>query len=167
MRVRTEEESDWAAVHAVNEAAFGSPAEADLVDALRAQAHPTISLVAEVSGAIVGHIMFSPVALTGHPGLRMMGLGPMAVVPEHQRKGIGSALVRAGLKRCEDLGCEAVVVVGHAEYYPRFGFVPAVTRAISCRWNVPEEAFMVSELRPGALRDASGRVEYHEAFSRV
>jgi GNAT superfamily N-acetyltransferase len=76
-----------------------------------------ISLVAEADGRIVGHILFSPVSLAQHPELNVMGLGPMAVVPPYQRQGIGSALVREGLKQCEQLGCHAVVVVGHPHYY--------------------------------------------------
>lgn len=111
--------------------------------------------------------MFSPVSLGEHAELKIMGLGPMAVAPEHQRKGIGSALVRAGLKRCEERGCDAVVVVGHAEYYPRFGFVPAAKRAIRCEYDVPEDVFMIFELRPGALQSVSGLVRYDEAFSNV
>jgi putative acetyltransferase len=91
-------------VHAVNVAAFETPSEANLVDALRAQAQPVVSLVAEDdNGAIAGHIMFSPVSLLGHPGLKVMGLAPMAVAPKHQRKGTGSALVRAGLEQCKQL----------------------------------------------------------------
>ena len=87
MLIRAEQETDRAAVHAVNVSAFGTPLEADLVDALREHAEPVVSLVAEDNGAIVGHIMFSPVSLSGHSDLKMMGLAPMAVAPEHQRKG--------------------------------------------------------------------------------
>ena len=97
MRIRPEKPGDHAGVRAVNVAAFETPAEADLVDALRAQAWPLVSLVADEDGAIVGHIMFSPVTLPGHPALALMGLAPMAVTPARQRAGIGSALVRAGL----------------------------------------------------------------------
>ena len=167
MLIRDEEQKDWAAVHAVNASAFETPAEADLVDALREQAHPVISLVAVEGGTIVGHIMFSPVSLSGHPGLKIMGLAPMAVAPEQQRKGIGSALVRAGLDRCKQLGFGAVVVLGHPEYYPRFGFLPSTRFGIKCEYEVPEEVFMVFELLPGYLRDASGTIKYHAAFSNL
>lgn len=167
MLIRDEEQKDRAAAHAVNVSAFETPAESDLVDALREQAHPVVSLVAVEDGTIVGHIMFSPVSLSGHPGLKIMGLAPMAVAPEHQRKGIGSALVHAGLNRCKQQGFGAVVVLGHPEYYPRFGFSPSTRFGIKCEYEVPEEVFMVFELLPGYLRDASGTIKYHVAFSNL
>jgi putative acetyltransferase len=165
MLIRAEERRDLAAVHAVNVSAFETPAEANLVDALGEEAQPLISLVAEDNGAILGHIMFSPVSLSGHPALRMMGLAPMAVAPEHQRKGIGSALVRAGLEQCKQLGFGAVVVLGHPAYYPRFGFSPSARFGIGCEYEVPEEVFMVVELQAGFLDGASGKVKYHAAFN--
>jgi putative acetyltransferase len=165
--IRGEEQKDWAAVHAVNVSAFEASTEADLVDALREQAHPVVSLVAVEGGTIVGHIMFSPVSFSGHPGLRIMGLAPMAVAPEYQRKGIGSALVRAGLERCKQLGFGAVVVLGHPGYYPRFDFVPSTRFGIKCEYEVPEEVFMVLEVLSGYLRGASGTIKYHVAFSSL
>lgn len=201
MLIRAEEEKDWAAVHALNAAAFETPAEADLVEALRIQAHPVVSLVAEHAGAVVGYILFSPVTLSGHTDLArdshtviaqsadplaltqrledlaakqhensgpaILGLAPMAVAPSHQRQGIGSALVRAGLERCRALGSGAVVVLGHPAYYPRFGFSPSVHFGIRSEYEVPEEAFMVLELQPGFLRGISGTVQYHAAFAKV
>jgi len=165
MLIRAEEQKDWAAVHAVNVSAFETPAEANLVNALREQARPIVSLVAEDRGEVLGHIMFSPVSLPGHPALRIMGLAPMAVAEEHQRKGIGSELVRAGLEQCRQLDFGAVVVLGHSDYYPRFGFSPSSRFGIGCEYDVPEEAFMVVELKPGYLDGASGKVKYHAAFS--
>ena len=167
MLIRAEERRDWAAVHAVNVSAFETPAEANLVDALREQAQPLVSLIAEDNGAIVGHIMFSPVSLSGHPALKTVGLAPMAVAPEHQRKGIGSALVRAGLEQCRQLGFGAVVVLGHPAYYPRFGFLSSRCFGIGCEYEVPEEVFMVVELQADFLRGASGKIKYHSAFSNV
>jgi putative acetyltransferase len=165
MLIRAEKENDREAVHAVNVSAFETPSEANLVDALREQAKPNISLVAEDNGEVVGHIMFSPVSLSGYPDLKVMGLGPMAVAPEQQRKGIGSALVRAGLDQCRHLGILAVVVLGHPEYYPRFGFSPASRYGIDSEYEVPEEVFMAMELQPEALSGKSGRVKYHTAFN--
>ena len=167
MLIRAEEQRDWAAVHTVNVSAFETPAEANLVDALREHAHPVVSLIAEDDNAIVGQIMFSPVSLSGHPALRIMGLAPMAVAPGHQRKGVGSALVRAGLEQCKQLGFGAVVVLGHPAYYPRFGFSPSARFGIGCEYDVPEDVFMIVELHPNFLRGASGKVTYHAAFSNV
>ena len=165
--IRNEEEKDWAAVYALNVAAFETPAEANLVDALRQQARHVISLVAEENFAVVGHIMFSPVKLSGHSELMIMGLAPMAVAPKQQRKGIGSALVRAGLEQCKKLGCGAVGVLGHPEFYPRFGFSPFASFGIRCEYDVPEEVFMILELQPDFLDGISGKLEYHEAFSNL
>ncbi len=167
MLIRAEEQRDWVAVHALNVTAFETSAEANLVDALRDQAQPLVSLIAEYNGEIVGHIMFSAVSLSGHPALRIMGLAPMAVAPEHQRQGVGSALVRAGLDQCKLLGCGAVVVLGHSTYYPRFGFSPAARFGINCEYDVPEEVFMVVELQAGFLNGASGKIKYHAAFSDI
>lgn len=167
MLIRIEEEKDWAAVYALNAAAFETSVEANLVDSLRQQARPVVSLVAENNHVVVGHIMFSPVSLTGHPEVKIMGLAPMAVAPNHQRKGIGSALVRAGLERCKQLGFGAVVVLGHPDYYPRFGFSPSSRFGIGCQYEVPEEVFMVLELQSDYLRGVSGTIKYHEAFSSV
>jgi putative acetyltransferase len=165
MLIRSEQEKDRTAVHAVNVSAFDTPLEANLVDALRARADPIVSLVAEDNGAILGHIMFSPVALSGHPALRIMGLAPMAVAPVHQRKGIGSALVRAGLEQCKQLGFGAVVVLGHPAYYPRFGFTSSTRFGIGCEYDVPEDVFMAVELHAGFLRGASGTIKYDAVFS--
>ena len=167
MLIRDERGADKAAIHAVNAAAFPTPEEADLVDALRRQAQPLISLVAERDGTLLGHILFSPVTLDSQPGLRLMGLAPMAVAPEHQRSGIGSALVQAGLDACRQQGFSAVVVLGHPEYYPRFGFSPAVRHGIRSEYDVPDEVFMAMELIPGALREATGTIKYHAAFGSV
>lgn len=167
MIVRTEQQQDRASVRAANTLAFETTAEACLVDALREQAQPVISLVAEEDGEIIGHIMFSPVSLSGHPELKLMGLAPMAVVPSHQRKGIGSALVKAGLDQCRRLGFGAVVVLGHPAYYPRFGFAPSARFGIVCEYDVPEEVFMVLALQPDFLQGASGKIKYHAAFSRL
>jgi putative acetyltransferase len=94
-----------------------------------------------------------------------MGLGPMAVAAAHRGQGIGSALVRAGLARCRSIGAVAVVVLGHPQYYPRFGFRPASEFGIGGEYDVPREVFMAIELVPDALRDVSGTIKYHQAFA--
>jgi putative acetyltransferase len=167
MKIRPEQPTDAEAVRAVHQAAFETNTEADLVDALRVQADPIVSLVAHDGESIVGHILFSPVTLSGHADLTIMGLGPLAVVPAQQRLGIGSALVRAGLARCTQLGWAAVVVLGHSEYYPRVGFVPASRFGISCEYDVPDDVFMALELAPRSLAGRSGVIRYHAAFPRA
>lgn len=167
MNIREEAIGDKAAVRALLLAAFETRAEADLVDTLRERARPLIALVAEEGGAVIGHIVFSPVVLEGHPGLRIMGLAPMAVIPSHQGEGVGSALVEEGLRRCRTEGCDAVVVLGHPAYYPKFGFQPAVRCGIRSDYEVPDDAFMILELRPGSLAGASGTVHYHPAFQEL
>lgn len=167
MRIRSEEESDRHAVYSVNAAAFETTAEAELVDTLREQAHPIVSLVAEEEGTVVGHILFTPVFLPGHPQLKIMGLAPMAVAPDQQSRGVGSALVRTGLERCRQLGYGAVVVVGHPEYYPRFGFTPGVRFGLGCEYDAPEEAFMAIELERDYLQGAAGTIRFHAAFEGV
>jgi putative acetyltransferase len=167
MNIRLERPNDYAMIRAVNKSAFETRAEANLVEVLRKEASPCISLIAEVSETIVGHILFTPVSLQGHAELKIMGLGPMAVVPDHQRKGIGSALVNAGLEKCKELGYGAAIVLGHPGYYPRFGFTPSVRYGITCEYEVPEEVFMVLELLPVYLLGASGVIKYHSAFNEV
>lgn len=167
IRIRPESEADRRDIRLVNEAAFGRPAEANLVEALRARSAVVASLVAESDGTIVGHILFSPVSPPEGSHVQLAGLGPMAVLPADQRKGIGSALVREGLRRCKEAGCGAVVVLGHPEYYPRFGFVPAALRGLRSEYDVPDDVFMVAELMAGALEGASGLVRYDEAFAEV
>ncbi len=137
------------------------------MDALRERAQPVVSLVAEQDDKIVGHIMFSPVILTGHAQLKMMGLAPMAVAPQRQGKGVGSGLVRAGLEECARLGFGAVVVLGHEKYYPRFGFVPTTRWNIRCEYDAPPEAFMAIELKAGYLDGKAGTIRYHPAFEKV
>jgi putative acetyltransferase len=166
--IREEAPEDRQAVRRVNELAFGRTQEAELVEALRESAHPHLSLVAELDGQVVGHIFFSPVTIEdGASAYGAFGLGPMAVLPEHQRRGVGSQLVRRGLEECLLRGFEVMVVLGHPEYYPRFGFEPAKAKGLTCEFPVPDEVFMVKELRAGALEGLRGLVKYHPEFGKV
>lgn len=166
--VRPERSGDQAAVREVHLAAFEGPAEAGLVDRLRAARATSVSLVAELEGKVVGHILFSPVEIEGAESkLSGVGLAPMAVLPDHQRSGVGSQLVRAGLARCRELGELRVVVLGHPDYYPRFGFVPASTFGIGSDYDVPDEVFMAQELEPGALDGARGIAHYRPEFGAL
>lgn len=165
--ISAERPDDIDAVHRLNASAFDTRAEADLVDALRARARPVVSLVAKEADMVVGHIMFSPVSLSGARAPRIMGLAPMAVAAAYRGRGVGSALVVEGLARCRQLGFGAVVVLGHPGYYPRFGFVNASRFGISSEYDVPDEAFMTVELEPGCLHGASGIARYHDAFGSL
>jgi putative acetyltransferase len=161
--VRPETAEDRAAVRTVNERAFGRTAEADLVDALRDAGAAAVSLVAVEDGRLIGHILFSPVTVEGCEAT-LLGLAPMAVLPEAQRRGAGSLLVRAGLEACRRLGAAGVVVLGHPEYYPRFGFAPGRPQGLTCEFPSPDEAFMALELRPGGLTGVRGEVKYRPEF---
>ena len=166
--VRPETEKDHPKVRLINDLAFGRPNEADLVDTLRKSAKPYISLVAMKEREVVGHIFFSPVSIESERTVfTALGLGPMAVLPRYQRQGIGSELVRKGLRECRRINHYIVVVLGHPEYYPRFGFVPASQKGLRCEYDVPDEAFMVAELVPGVLAGRQGLVKYHPAFKNV
>ncbi len=164
--MRLEQLGDEPGVRDTNELAFGEPVEARLVDALRSAAD-YLSLVATLDGRVVGHILFTPVTLEPPITRRMAGLAPMAVRPEHQRSGIGGQLIRAGLEECRRNGYVAVVVLGHPEYYPRFGFVRAETFGLRCEFPSPPEAFMAIELEPGALSGVQGLVRYLPQFAEA
>ena len=165
--VRREKPEDVDQVRRVNELAFGRPNEAALVDVLRGSVD-ALSFVAVVGDQVVGHVLFTSVRIEGRERTTAaVGLGPMAVLPEHQRRGVGSALVRAGLDACRRLGHAVVVVLGHPEYYQRFGFFPASEKGIRYEHSVPSEAFMVLELRTGAVARSSGVVRYRPEFSAV
>jgi len=164
--IRHETPADILAIRAVNEAAFETGAEAALVDALRENGKFTLSLVADAESEIVGHILFTDIAMKpGGAETRMLGLAPMAVRPEWQGKGIGSALVRRGLEDCRELGYRGVVVLGHPGFYPRFGFTPASRHGISCAYDAPDEAFMALAL--GEVVLPKGRAHYQPEFAAV
>ncbi|MBU1170890.1 MAG: N-acetyltransferase [Proteobacteria bacterium] len=168
MIARAEKPEDISRIYQINIETFSTDAEANLVDMLREHKVPLISWVAEDKGELIGHILFSPVTLVGQMSrISMAGLGPMAVRPSHQKKGVGTMLVEAGLKQCLKEGYSAVVVLGYPEYYPRFGFVPSVAYGIDSTYDVPPEVFMVKELKKGALKGIQGTVSYHGLFNDV
>lgn len=123
IRIRPEQPDDYRAVHRVHAAAFPTEAEANLVDRLRQAGKAIVSLVAEVDGSVVGHVLFSPVTIQGEAAVYTgLGLAPVAVLPAHQNQGIGGQLITQGLAVCRQLGQPWVVLLGHPSYYPRFGF---------------------------------------------
>ena len=166
--IHPESPKDAAAISQVNHLAFNRENEAILVERLRQNNAITLSLVAEQDGQILGHILFSPVTITdGEFQWQAIGLRPMAVMPEFQHQGIGSALIRAGLDELKKRGQDVVIVLGHPEYYPRFGFRPSKPFGIQWEVNVPDEVFMVAELSRGSLNGRTGIVRYHSAFKDV
>ncbi len=168
MDVRLETDDDIVPIRTVNDLAFGREGEGKLVDTLRARGAVICSLVAEEGGAVVGHVLFSPTVLDDEGRhTAVAGLGPVAVRPDCQRRGIGDALIRAGLAICREQGYPLAVVLGHPDYYPRFGFRPS--RPLGIRWehDAPEAAFMVMELRMGALEGARGVIRYQPEFDGV
>jgi putative acetyltransferase len=168
MNIRKEKDSDKENIWKVNAEAFETEAEANLVNALRDSGIPFISLVAEEDEEIVGHILFTPVELIGdNSGLKLIGLAPMAVLTKLQKKGIGSQLVKTGIENCSSQGYDAIVVLGHPEYYPKFGFVPSVKYGIKSEYDAPDEAFMALELKESSLKDKNGIIKYHAAFGSV
>jgi putative acetyltransferase len=163
-RIRLESPEDANSVRSINERAFPAGGEADLVDRLRLMIMPYISLVAELNGQVVGHALFTPVTVQNGNTWRAMALGPMAVLPDYQRSGIGSQLVKAGLSECLKKGEPVVFVLGHPQFYPKFGFRPAQPKGFTCEWDVPDNTFMYVELKPGSIRSRAGKVIYHPAF---
>jgi putative acetyltransferase len=161
--IGTETPGDIEAIAALNHAAFGGEEEVEIIARLRHDGLVALSLVDRDADAIVGHVLFSDldVVVDGRP-IRAVALAPMAVTPARQRQGIGSRLVRQGLSTLKDHGYEAVIVLGHPGYYPRFGFSAALAAKLAAPFSGP--AFMALELKPGALAGARGAVRYPRAF---
>lgn len=166
--IRPEQPADLDAIHHVVaqafQQAFDSTVEANLVDLLRANGKAVVSLVAVEDNKIVGHILFSEVTLGD---ATIIGLAPLAVLPSQQKQGIGALLTNAGIAVCRDAGYTAMVVLGHPEYYPRFGFAPASRFGIKSEYDVSDETFMALELQPGALANCAGVAKYQPEFSEV
>jgi putative acetyltransferase len=166
IEVRRELPGDEAGIRDVLDAAFGQTDESRIVDAIRQRGHSSISLVAIDGSRIVGHILFTPVAIESPgPPIPAFGLAPMAVLPDRQRQGVGSQLVVAGLRECADMGCQVVVVVGHPAFYPRFGFRRGSDYRLRSEFDVADDVFMVTELTSGALVGRTGLVRYLPEFS--
>lgn len=165
--VRAERPDDAAAITTVVTAAFPTAAEATLVERLRDADALTGTWVAEHDGTIVGHVAFSPVTIEDNGGKHStaVGLGPVAVAPTQQRRGVGVALIEHGLAQLHRDGHALVVVLGSPAYYPRFGFVRADLHGIGWEHEAPPEAFMVRELVHGAATSQPGIVRYHPAFA--
>jgi len=169
VKIRLEKPDDIPAVRTINEEAFGQATEANIVDKLRRSCSDALSLVAEDDGIIAGHILFTPVVIDSQTlKVEGMGLAPMAVLPGLQRRGIGSELVRKGLDTLRGRYCPFVIVLGHPEYYPRFGFEPSSRYNVKCQWEgIPDEVFMILVFDKNALQNISGVAMYRAEFDDV
>jgi putative acetyltransferase len=166
--IREERPEDIATIRRINIEAFGQPQEANLVAMLRTNGGILLSLVATYERRVAGHILYSPVtAGSGEKKIRGAGLGPMAVLPEYRRRGVGGKLIEFGITRLKQSGCPFIVVLGHADYYPRFGFRPASDYWLKCEWSVPDNAFMALVLDESKIRDLSGLAKYRAEFSNI
>lgn len=160
--IRTAEPRDYPAIRQVMRHAFGQDDEANLVEQLRADGDVLVELVAASDIAIQGHILYSPLAIVrGSRTLRAAALAPVSVLPAFQAKGLGGELIRAGNARCKELGCVGVIVLGHAAYYPRFGFSPQIAESLQAPFSGPH--FMALEFEPGVFA-GGGAVRYAKAF---
>ena len=167
--IRHEASDDISAVHALNERAFGQPLEATIVDKIRSSGGIGISLVAEEQGRVVGHILFSSAGIEGPQGIvRGMGLAPMAVLPDLQRQGIGTQLVKKGIEILREMHCPFNIVLGHPDHYPRFGFERASRYGIRCIWKgVPDDVFLVLWLDRAKAETVRGIARYRDEFNEA
>jgi putative acetyltransferase len=165
--IRSETPDDFEAIRQVNRAAFGGEDEATLIEQLRDGGHVIVSLVAIQNGSVAGHILMSrlPIRTAANEIVNACALAPLAVLPEFQRRGIGATLVQTALEACRAAGERIVVVLGHSDYYPKFGFSADLGRQLEGPYS--GESWMALELVPGALAGFSGTVEYPEPFSTM
>ncbi len=167
IEIRSAQTQDHININQLIKKAFGQENESHLVNALRHRPDHVeeLEMVAVLNGAVVGHIFYSQIKIVGeNEETPSLALAPMAVLPDHQQKGIGKQLVEESLRMAKSLGFQSVVVLGHPEYYPKFGFVPASTFSISAPIQVPDQAYMALELQANSLEKVSGRVAYPPEF---
>ena len=170
INLRHETINDYIEIKNVNDLAFGQADEGLLIEKLRLNPDfiDKLSIVAELKNKLVGHILFFPIKIQDHfKKHESLALAPMAVLPDLQNKGIGGQLITKGLEIAKELGFKSVIVLGHKDYYPRFGFLPASSWRIKAPFDVPDEVFMAIELVSDGLKDVSGVVEYPKEFEEV
>ena len=166
MLIRQEGRTDYRKIRELNDGAFGSTEESQLIDKLRTAGLVLLSLVAEEERDVIGHILFSRIQIEGTDGLLpVVALAPMCVSSVHQKKGVGGALIQQGLRMLRQRGENAVFVVGHKLYYPKFGFSASLAGQFECEYS--GESFLALELQPGWMDGKAGTVVYPEAFKRL
>jgi len=167
--IRKEEEKDYKNIYEVNRLAFEQENESKLVEKIRVGSNfiPDLSLVADIDNRIVGHILFSKIKIIGNSIYETLALAPVDVLPEFQKQGIGSNLINKGMGKARELGFDSIIVLGHEDYYPKFGFKRASKWNIKCCFEVPDEVFMAIELIDGALKGKEGTIEYPDEFIDV
>ena len=169
--LRPEEANDIETIFDLNSQAFGRNNEAKVVNLLRCKKTfiPALSIVAIKENQLVGHILFTLVEIVDKQAKKYqsLALAPVAVHPDFQNQGIGTQMIKYGLNQAQQLGFKSVIVLGHAPYYPRFGFLPASRWNISAPFEVPSYNFMAMELNPGDLDGVSGIVDFPREFSIV
>ncbi len=162
--IRRAEQDDTPQILALTKTAFDRDVEAKIVADIESAGESILALVAVRGQVIVGHVLFSPATVVGKTTHAIVALGPISVQPGLQREGIGSTLIRNGLEMLRDEGHSVVMLLGHSDYYPRFGFERADTHDIRLSFDVPAPAFMVYEIQPNVLNDISGTAYFHPAF---
>lgn len=170
INLRPENKNDYSAISMINDMAFGQEAEGKLIENLRKNRKfiKDLSLVACMGSEIVGHILFFPIIIkSDNEEFHSLALAPMSVIPELQSLGIGSQLVQKGLAKAKKLGHKSVIVLGHDNFYPKFGFKPASEFNIKAPFEVPDTAFMAIELYSGSLKNTQGTVTYPKEFDNV
>ncbi len=172
MNIRQEIQDDYAVTEnliqeAFLNAEFSNHKEHILVHKLRyTEAFvPQLSLIAELDNHIAGHILFTKVKIEGRITKDSLVLAPLSVLPKVQRQGIGSRLLKYGMEKAKELGFESVIVLGHPQYYKKFGFMNASRWNVKCPFDVPDDVFMALELKRYALNDAAGIVRYPSVFT--
>ena len=171
IKIRKETQSDYTDVYNLNKVAFKQDAESKLIELLRKSSAfiPELSIVAIIDNNIVGHILFTKIIIKAENGTEYnsLALAPMSVIPKYQAKGIGGQLIKHGLNTAKRLGFESVIVLGHKDYYPKFGFKAASQWNIKAPLDVPDNVFMAIELVENGLRGISGVVKYPKEFEEV
>ncbi|MCD8486573.1 MAG: N-acetyltransferase [Desertifilum sp.] len=170
LEVQAETPDDLSAIRQVISDAFCQPQEANLVETIRHSDNfiPALSLVAKQEGRVVGYLLFSAIAIVAETQVyRALALAPLTVQPKWQKQGIGTRLLQYGLERCQNFDYPVVIVLGHPEFYSRFGFQTASQFKIYPPFEVPDEAFRVRENQPGSLHFICGKVQYPRYFEDV